>query len=227
MATFKEFMVDTAPSWLGQSRGEAWMRGLGDGKDAALAALKEAVKMRFLRYSSTDALAEVGLERQLQRSILDTDETYRERLLNAWELWPWAGTPYGVLGALFDQGYTNAQLVIAKGVVFSMNGSRELVTSTYTPGAFTFGSTPYWSKFILYFPAPQIARWVSGGVPANGSDEALAVIALVKKWKSAHSYFDRAVIQATGKTWGLPVTQVWGAGTGVWGGTQVTWTVPN
>lgn len=227
MGSFKDFLKGAAPSWLLNPKGEAWMRGLGDGKDAALARLKEAVKARFTRFAPPDALLQIGIERQLGRARTDDDATYAARLQNAWNLWPWAGTATGVLGALFDQGYTNAQLVIAKGKIYSMNASRELVITDAPDGAFTFDPPSFWTKFILFFPNPQIQRWQDDGVPADGSDEALAVIALVKKWKSAHSFFERAVIEDTGELWGIPPEGTWGDPGGTWGGTSITWTVPN
>lgn len=225
MSSFRDFLVRIAPTWLIQPKGKSWLRAVGGSKDAEVNPLKEAVRARFPTHAPSEGLTHIGVERKLGRARTDTDAVYAARLRNAWALWPWAGTPYGLLGALWDQGYTNAQLVIAKGLVYTMDSSRNLVTTTYAPGAFTFSPATYWSKFLVYFPNPQIARWVSSGVPANGSDEALEFIALVKRWKSAHSYFDRVVIQSSGLTWGLPTTQNWG--TGVWGGTQVTWTVPN
>lgn len=206
MGTFKDYIVGSAPPWLNDPSGQAMLRAIGDGKDYLLDVAKQGVKARFPLLAPSDALNQIGGERQLPRGPGESTASYAARLRGAWDTWPWAGTPTGVLNALWDAGYTNVWLVVQKGRVYTLNASRQLVvmnTSTDGISSFTFPSPNFWSTFLAYFPHPHPASWIANGVPSSSSDEANLIRGLIQKWKPGFSTFSRVVIADTGLLWGL------------------------
>lgn len=219
--TYRQYALDAAPPWLLGPDGAAFLRAIGDVRDGLVQQLKAAIKTRFPREAAADALTAIGGERELPRGPTDTDATYAQRLVGAWEAWSWAGTPTGVLNALWDAGYTNVVLVTQRRT-HTLNGSRQLVSTTLSPArGFPPGPT-FWNTFLVWFPTPFIAAW-SGGVPASGSAEADGVRRLVNRWKPAHANVVGYIATVTGHFWGQPGLN-WGDATINWGGSVVTWT---
>lgn len=218
MATFKDYMVELSPSWLRGPRGEAWMRALGDVKDSLVARAKQAVQARMPALATDDALAEIGVERQIPRSIGESRASYAGRLRGAWESWPWGGTPTGLLRALWYQGYTNVELVIANGRAYKLNN--DFGVDVTSGSQLEFG-TGLWSTFIVYFPNPLPSDWIANGVPASNSNEANAIRTTIQKWKPGFATLSSIVIYQSGLTWGYPYG-TWGSGT-VWGGSAISW----
>lgn len=219
--TYRQYALDAAPPWLLNPDGESFLRAIGDVRDGVVQQLKAGVKARFPLEAAPDALTAIGGERELPRGPTDTDATYAQRLVGAWETWSWAGTPTGVLNALWDAGYTNVVLLTQRRT-HTFDAGRNLITTTLTP-ARGFGLGPsFWNTFLVWFPTPFIAAW-SGGVPASGSAEADFVRSLVNRWKPAHAHVAGYVATVTGHFWGEPGL-LWGD-TGLdWGGTNVRWT---
>jgi hypothetical protein len=218
--TYREYALDAAPPWLLEPDGAAALRALGDVRDGLVQQAKAGVKARFPRLASPDALTAIGEERGLPRSPTDTDAAYAERLVGAWEEWGWAGTPTGVLKALWHAGYTNVVLVTTRRA-HTLDGAGDLVTSVLSPPrAFSPGAA-FWNAFLVWFPTPFIAAW-SGGVPSTSSAEADSVRRLVNRWKPAHAWPVGYVATVTGHFWGEPGLQ-WGDSGIDWGGTNVRW----
>lgn len=219
--TYREFELDCAPPWLLDENGEDWLTASGDAKDALVERAKAGVKARFPLLAPPDALTAIGNERGLPRGPTDTDSSYAQRLVGAWDTWKWAGTPTGVLNALWDAGYTNVVLVTPRRT-HTLNGSRQLVTTTlatlrvFPPGA------GFWNTFLVWFPSPFIAAW-SGGAPASSSAEADSVRRLVNRWKPAHAIVVGYVATITGHFWGEPGVK-WGDTGLKWGPANVRWT---
>lgn len=80
--------------------GSAWAEELGQTKDDLLARAKESAKVGFVGICADDALARHGEDFDLPRLPGEAIDTYRARLLGAWETWGWAGTEHGIRVAL-------------------------------------------------------------------------------------------------------------------------------
>lgn len=80
--------------------GSAWAEALGQTKDDLLARTKESTKVGFVGVCADDALARHGEDFDLPRLPGEAIDTYRARLLGAWETWGWAGTEHGLRVAL-------------------------------------------------------------------------------------------------------------------------------
>lgn len=222
MSTYREYAVDLAPPWLLQPQGQAYLRALGDTRDDITQRLKEGVKARFIDTAAPDALSAIGADRELERGPSDSDTTYAARLKGAWDVWQWAGTPTGVLNALWDAGYPNVVLVTPRRT-HTLDGSRQLVAATLaTPRVFPPGAG-FWNTFLVWFPTPFVSSWVISGVPASGSAEADGVRRLVNRWKPAHAIVVGYIATVSGHFWGQPGIK-WGDSGLKWGGTNVRWT---
>lgn len=112
---YRTYQTEIAPAFLRDSTADAWHRACGDAKDDEVDRLKRALKARMPLLAQPDAVAEIGIERGVERLPGESDASYAQRVVHAWESWQWAGTPYGVLVALSDLGYPGAVLVIPNG----------------------------------------------------------------------------------------------------------------
>jgi len=225
---YQDYHKTLSPTALLNPNGAAFEAAQGSLKDALLERCLQAVKAKYPNIAPADALSIIGADRQMHRGGSETDAAYAARLLNAWNVWPWAGTAYGLLQAFWSTGYKNVVLAqVRGGKQFTLDSNGLLVASSTTPPSWTptYVGDPFWSRFDVVFPAPLLASWVSGGVPASSSNEANLIRALIAAWKPAHATCNRIVIVTGGKVWGYPATQLWGAATGNWGsGTTVVWT---
>ena len=74
----------------------------GNGSRAALASAKDwaadrirlsiKAKLPGVGLAPTDALTQIGIERGITQNAGETDVAFAARLLNAWNVWPYAGT---------------------------------------------------------------------------------------------------------------------------------------
>lgn len=158
--SYKDFLEGIAPSWLLTPRAKRWIRAVGDGADALLGPLKEAVRARMPLVAPEDALAAIGSERGIARGTTESAASYAARLAEAWETWPWAGTPYGMLRAFRAAGYTNVALEIVGGRQFTLDANGALVVTGLPAGSWAVDATPvFWSKFQVLFLQPLPAGW--------------------------------------------------------------------
>lgn len=224
--TLREYVLEISPPWLQTPSGGAFMSALGEVKDSLFYRAREAVRIRFFRYASADALGRAGDERGLPRAAGESLEGYRARLRGAWAAWGYAGTALGLLRILHDTGYPNAHLVIFNGRRYSLDADRNLITVQLAAGSWKFrGLTDtYWSRFAVLFPQPLPAAWVAGGVPASSSGEAGLIRGLVRRWKPAHMSCEAIAIATSPETWGyFPAGGTWGDA-GLWGD-STPWTI--
>jgi len=221
--TYRAWRSSLVPTTHQRPTGQAFQGALGDVEDSLIDRAKQSVKARFPLLAPPDGLTALGVERQLPRGPSEATATYAARLQNAWNLWPWAGTPYGLLRAFADAGYGNVFLAQIRGArQYTLDANGALVISnggSWTP---TFVGDPFWSKFAVIFPSPLPAAW-AGVVPDIASTEASYIFDTIRRWKPGHATWGRIVFQTSGKTWGFPASQVWGAATGTWGGTETVW----
>jgi hypothetical protein len=216
---WQDYQAELAPPWLRQGAGEAWLRGVGDAKDGLELRLRESVKARFPAEAPLDALTRIGGDRGgLERGVTETEAAWRARLRGAWDVWPWAGTPTGVLRALAFAGYTSVVLVTGTGRAHTLDISGNVVTTL----AGDVMPSGFWNGFRVLFVSPLPPSWVPTP-PSNGSDEVNTLRRLVKQWKPGHAIFEDMVV-VQGNVWGFPATQTWGQPGLTWGGGTTIWT---
>lgn len=211
--TFRAYLLDISPPWLLTKSGAAFMAALGEVKDSILFRLREAARIRFLRFASDDALLKAGEERGIPRSAGEDSDTYRARLIGAWDAWKYAGTALGMLRALYDSGYPNVVLVIFNGKRYSLDAEKKLVVEDLPSGSWKFRTLEdtYWSLFDVLFIEPLPADWVANGVPASSSEEADFIRSIIRSWKPAHMACDEILVASSPETWGyFPEGGTWG-----------------
>ena len=152
-----------APPWLLRPNGAAFLGALGDGLDALAGSAKEAVKARLPLLGPADALPQIGAERGINRGPNETVASYRARLVAAWDLWQYGGTPRGLLGALFVAGYTSSTIQTQTGYQYSLDSGGNVVSATI-PGTVHLGGSPaeLWNDVAIFIGMPWPSWW-SGG----------------------------------------------------------------
>jgi hypothetical protein len=217
---WKDYQEELAPPWLRAGDGRAWLRAFGDMKDAAEAQLRDGVKARFPDFAPPDGLGNLAAEKKLEQGPTETTASFRARLKAAWDVWPWAGTPTGLLRALWYAGYTNVLLLTGNGGVHSLDANLDVVTTLVPDADMPSG---FWNAFRVIFPQPLPAGW-DPTPPDNASDEVNAIRRLVVQWKAGHAVFDGMVVVRSGLVWGAPASQQWGGSGLTWGGSIAEWT---
>ena len=188
--------------------------------------LKRAVKQRFFSVAPADALARGGEERQLERAPGDTNATFSARLVSAWDLWAWGGTPLGLLTALTDAGYPGAYLEIVNRRQYHLSAG-VLETVTLPAGMWcTRTDRTFWSEFAVYFHENP---WLD--VPATTDPRVELLRRLVRRWKSSCSTCSGIFVEVASESWGWQPANptvddqgTWGD-QGDWGGTVTRYAV--
>jgi hypothetical protein len=210
-----EASADAAPRWLLGPRGAAWLESSGDTKDASCDELKAAVKLRFASTAPGDGLDLMGADRMIERAIGETNASYRARIIDAWNLWQFGGTAWGLLRALAGVGYPTATICIARGLRFSLDSNWDLVTEIL-PGGWTLGDVAFWSRFNVIFMA-QPPGWIT--MPAADDPRVELVRRTIRRWKASFATCTGIEILVSGLLWGLPPSRVW-TGAVNWGSTS-------
>lgn len=88
------------PPWLLGKWGRRWLYMTGLVFDALVEATRQAVKARFPTVAPDDAIPLIGKDRVLEPGLGESLDTYRARIIGAWEAWSWAGTEKGLIDQL-------------------------------------------------------------------------------------------------------------------------------
>jgi hypothetical protein len=213
--SFAEFQEQNAPGWLQGEDGKRWSRAQGEAKDGLLARAVEAVKLRMPGICPPDGLAAIGSERGMPRGPNESTESYRARIADAWQTWPWAGTAYGLLRALRAAGYVSVTIAQVLRRAYALDANGDLVVTVLDPGWGTGDGGAFWSKFAVIFYAP-------GPLPPAGdpTDQLTLIRLLVRQWKSAHATCDGIYVVRSGWMFGFPPTP-WGIAHPDFGGSVV------
>jgi hypothetical protein len=216
--TFKAFQVDRLPYWARLGSLPDWFSAEGDAKDVLVAALKDAAKLRCPSLAPPDALDKLGADRMLPRYPAEVDAAYRARLAAAWDAWERAGSAVGVLGELRRYlgplGLVSWMQILTPLLRYVSNVDGTVTTTQ--GGAFLIDIPNWWTKFSLLIAVPA-----GPAIPADGSDVANAVAAILKNWIPAHEVCV-SISVSRGEVWGAP-GNTWGAAPatpGVWGVTS-------
>jgi hypothetical protein len=112
--TAKNLYLDLQPqSYPGFLQGpvaQNFGRGQGYTKDIFVEVGIEGANCRFINVCPADALNYHGSERGLPKYVGDSSDTYRARLLSAWDLWIYAGTAYGLIANLNFAGFNYVEV---------------------------------------------------------------------------------------------------------------------
>jgi hypothetical protein len=195
VTSYEQWLVEQSPGWLQGPYGAGYVGTLGLTKDTVVDAVKQAIKARFIKLAPNDALGYIGDDRVIERYPVDTDATYRARLVAAWETWLYAGTDRGVIAAMNAAGFANVQIfnnLVGPG--FEM---------TWPPDS----DAANWSRFWVVITDPQWTgvAWGDGhkwgdpwswGTTATAADAAW-IRAIIRKWKSSHTICKEILIRTS------------------------------
>jgi len=146
-------------------------------------------------FASADAVALIANERQLDQGPNESTAAFATRLTKAYQAWKYAGRPYGLLVALYAQGYTNVVLVQQNGLGYKLTQAPTFVptsdmasfdlatltapfTSMVTPGYSVPQGIPWWtidnnpefcSRFVILFLNALPASWTNVVSPPTGA----------------------------------------------------------
>jgi len=151
-----------APTPLLQPAGVAFLGGIGDMLDNVSDRAKLASQTDLALVAPSDALTQIGIERQIQRGPTESDAAFALRCQGAWQTWPYAGTPFGLLLALYNLGYPNVYLMPVRGAYATLNGTQTGITTTAEGGgSWTIDSNavpalPVWTASTAYSQGARI-----------------------------------------------------------------------
>lgn len=149
MTLYTDYEERAAPPWATGPNFAAWWQAHGLVKDIVAGAARVAAKAGWPLETPVDGLSFIGSERLLPRVLSDTDDTYRQRLSDAWDLWEFGGTKVGIQNAILRR----------------FPSSNAYVTP-YWEAPVAFGvDDARWSRWLLYvtmgaWDVP--AKWGSG-----------------------------------------------------------------
>ncbi|GIW28214.1 MAG: hypothetical protein KatS3mg070_1577 [Meiothermus sp.] len=105
---YEDWLPELAPPWLQKDRGWALLAGWGRALDEYSSLVVTGLLARWVHLAPEDALNRLGTERGLIRYPGESLESWRTRVVGAWEFWRWSGTEYGLSLALLQLGYSSA-----------------------------------------------------------------------------------------------------------------------
>lgn len=157
--------------------GSAIQMGFGGLEDAFADQVRASIKSKILKsgFVTPDALAQLGVERQIPRGPFDSDLVYELRLWNAWNTWPFAGSAFGLLTALSEAGYPNVILAQSRGGRFFTfdNGGTNLL-----PWSTDLGNTSVWLASGGGLGSPAVVTHNAVVAPDGTTTAASIVLAL-------------------------------------------------
>jgi hypothetical protein len=244
--SFRSYLTQlVAPTSLRRPTWAKYVGAIGDVADSVAQRARDSVKARFLASAPADAVAAIGGERLIPPGTpyaagqsAETTASYRARLQAAWSTWQRGGAAYGLLLALADLGYPTAKAAIVGGRLYGLDGDRNLtieaLPSTGLGSWLLANDRSYWSRFdvVFWFGAfpdvPEAPSDWSAGLPAETSNEVLALKACIRRWKPAATTA-RIVIVTAGRCFGYPTGLTFGTlaanGYGFSGNAVTVWNV--
>ena len=161
--SYESYQRALLPPPLRGDTGEAFAGVLGRAKDAVVALAKDAVYVGQVidpdalgREAPGDALGRLGADADLDQGPIESPQSYRARILDAWDLWGWSGTVYGYCLALWR-------------LKRPVRGARFVSASQWTAPD---GLASLWSRFwvIVYTGALAAGRFTAGPWAEVGGD---------------------------------------------------------
>lgn len=140
---YEQWLEAISPYWVDKYNEFKRIKGYGATLDTAIERAITSANTGRLTECDPSALDSHGNNRALSRASIDTDNTYRQYLIEAWDLYKLAGTDPGILRALTRLGITNARVVdwqtlMQRGVKVAFDGGYHII-----PGANANGGVRY------------------------------------------------------------------------------------
>ncbi len=120
---FRGYQPSLGPGFLKGPYGAAWERAFGTVKDYFADLTKQGIQQRFAAQAQIEALGLIGAERGIPQGVSESVADYVASLINAWNEWQLAGSPWAILGLLKFLGYSNVYLLTGNGDLFGPSGS--------------------------------------------------------------------------------------------------------
>lgn len=242
---FERFQQLLAPTYLQGPNGQLFIGFTGRAKDREMALLKAGILLRLPTETSPDdtlALYYQGRDRDLARHPGDSGETYRQRLIKAFDLWELGGTIEGTQTALVPFGMALEDVIVLDAgtpepLIWDDADwySRSLIILLNPPWSFagagawgdndgTWGTADgYWVDGSEW--GTDDGSWGEGDVTWGSSateEEITAVRREIWKWKGDGDFPLEVVLVFAGSVWGDGGT--WGTDDGDWDddGHQIT-----
>lgn len=220
---FRDMSDAISPTWLNGTVGQKYRYSMAVLYDALADATGYAVLARFPLRTSSDALAIMSSDRQIDRGFSESDTSYANRLIQWLDLWRAAGSPMAVLLAVLGLFLpTSVQVrtvdnssnwnTYALGATPFPAGSSVPIPPTYVAGAGNWnwdGNTaPWWRAWVIIYVGPLGwtigPHWGDGGkwgdsgrlwgITGPLAGQIQTLLAVLKKWKSAHSWIHDIIL---------------------------------
>lgn len=252
-ASATEGQYDSIKSWL-LAKTRAALRGkfgsaiasaIGQLADEAASRADQVAALRMPKYCPDDALASNGAERNLDRGLGETADSYRDYLVGSFEHWASAGTRNSLQTQIAHFLQVDPAKVEVTGIWPFQVGVGVTRIVIPPPG---YGYTPepgwkvhdkdtaQWSRFWVEVHSPPPwgfgeREWDDGGTWDGDAvwdslatpDQVRQTMHAVNKWKPAHARLAGIWFTAEGFDWGDGT--LWGDDAHVWGptGTTMPW----
>ena len=213
--SYSQYLLGIVPRWLRGRFGGGWMESHGLVLDGLIEGARQAVLSRFVTRAPADALPYLASERQLERMPGQTEANWRQTLLDAWNLWVWAGTKRGIRDAVLRTGYATDVAVY---------NAHEWPDGPNVQGWATFWVTlsgVAWTNDGVW-DDPGV--WDDGGTWDSTAtiDEVDRVLRQVLLWKPAEAYCGGVIVVLNGELWDWP-EGTWDDPGGTWDAESVIW----
>lgn len=193
----------------------AWAGAMGEQKDATVERARLAVLAGAITRTPDDGVARLGADAGIERVTGESLDSWRGRILGAWESWSWVGTRYGITLSVGLLGYGYP----------AVWGYREL-----PPDA----NVTRWARVIVVFRG--FRSWDAGAVwdgedtwddnrtaePIETADAATVrpqLRRVLRQWVNARDVVDRVVVAFGSLLWDVDArwdgADVWDAGDGL------------
>lgn len=198
--TFRDYLLEVAPPWLLRKWGRRFLEVCGLLLDGYGDAAIDAVKARFVGSTPGDALSIAGDDRRLDRLLDETDDQYRDRLLQAFPAYRQGGSSRGLQNRLREAGALTATVMETHD--WSNDDGPWAHFWVIVPQPHPFTAAELWDDAGL---------WDDTGTWTDVEPAALieTIRALVRKWRGAHAHCVDVTIILTGGLWDPSAPETW------------------
>jgi hypothetical protein len=251
---FALWMQQYAPPWLQQQYGAEFLTALGQFLDGAApttiaapgdpvagipsqAVIQQAVQARFPSFAPVppagpgvnaglNGLTLLGKERKMSQGLFQTTASFRTQVLQAWNYWTHAGTPTGVLSALWNLGYQNRiYFLTSQGQISYLSDGPNSALVTVNPENGVFSMQPvgarggpwpatnaqaplkpgepwhWWALFMNWkdgLPGLPTAPAWAANLPAAGGQEMGTILETIADWTPGFTNFFGLIVLTDG-----------------------------